>query len=118
MAGVEFGMDPSKLVESMMRGTKMQPEDGGQKLKKDLADGPEKKEKRKAATTRKKTDATQITRFADHYCDWADDAFGEAPKEVETKKKKDSPWLKNFPWDDEVEMANKEVFGNQDFREN
>lgn len=27
-------------------------------------------------------------------------------------------WQKPFYWDDEVDLANKEIFGNQNFREN
>ena len=29
-----------------------------------------------------------------------------------------SEWLKPFPWDTAVDMANTEIFGNKDFREN
>jgi superfamily II DNA helicase RecQ len=29
-----------------------------------------------------------------------------------------SEWLKKFPWDEQVDIANKEIFGNEDFREN
>ena len=29
-----------------------------------------------------------------------------------------TPWNANFEWDMEIELANKEVFGNEFFREN
>jgi len=31
---------------------------------------------------------------------------------------KRTEWQKPFPWDSEVDDANKEIFGNEDFREN
>jgi len=27
-----------------------------------------------------------------------------------------NPWVSGFPWDEEIEKANQEIFGNQEFR--
>jgi len=39
--------------------------------------------------------------------------------EFEQKRKgPNSKWFEGFPWDDEIDVANREIFGNKDFREN
>ena len=34
------------------------------------------------------------------------------------KEDERTEWQRKFPWDDKVDLANREVFGNKDFREN
>ena len=55
-----------------------------------------------------------------HYQSFGSDEEIIMPKKQSKKQKDDerNEWQGSFEWDCEVELANKEVFGNENFREN